>query len=324
MNGATRPRLTPLLLASFAAVFLIWGSTYLAIRYAIETIPPLTMAGLRFLAAGAILFPVAYLTGDRAHDRLTAVHWRSALVIGSLLLLASNGVITLAEQHVASGLVALLVATVPLWMAVLGHATQVQRVSRVGAAGLAAGLLGVGLMLRPGSAGAVSPGWIAFTLISPLAWAVGSIYARSAPMPRRSLLATSMEMLCGGAVICVAAALLGEWGQFHPGAISAVSLAGFAYLVVAGSLVGYTAYTYLNGRVSPQAASSYAYVNPLVAVLLGWAVAGESVTPMTLVAGGLIVLAVVILLAGGRRRAVQPGADAVERPCPAATEGEVA
>ena len=110
----TRTRLTPLLIACFAAVFLIWGSTYLAIRFAIETIPPLAMAGLRFLTAGALLFPLAYLTGDRAHDRLRAVHWRSALVIGSLLLFAGNGVITLAEQHVASGLVALLVATVPL------------------------------------------------------------------------------------------------------------------------------------------------------------------------------------------------------------------
>jgi drug/metabolite transporter (DMT)-like permease len=316
----TRTRLTPLLIACFAAVFLIWGSTYLAIRFAIETIPPLAMAGLRFLTAGALLFPLAYLTGDRAHDRLRAVHWRSALVIGSLLLFAGNGVITLAEQHVASGLVALLVATVPLWMAAFGHLAGVQRVGRVGAVGLAAGLLGVGLMLRPGSVGAGSPGWIAFTLISPLTWALGSMYARSAPMPRRPLLATSMEMLCGGAVLCVTATLLGEWGQFHPAAISAVSVAGFVYLVVAGSMVGYTAYTYLNGKVSPQAASSYAYVNPLVAVLLGWAFVGETITPTTLLAGGLIVVAVVALLAGDRR----PSWRAARAPSPAATEAEVA
>jgi drug/metabolite transporter (DMT)-like permease len=316
----TRTRLTPLLIACFAAVFLIWGSTYLAIRFAIETMPPLAMAGLRFLVAGALLFPLAYLTGDRAHDRLTAVHWRSSLVIGSLLLCASNGVITLAEQHVASGLVALLVATVPLWMAVFGHFARVQRVSRVGAAGLLAGLVGVALMLRPGSAGAVSPLWIAFTLVSPLSWALGSMYARTAPMPRRPLLATSMEMLCGGAVLCVAAGLLGEWGQFHPAAISGVSVAGFAYLVVAGSLVGYSAYTYLNGRVSPQAASSYAYVNPLVAVLLGWAFVGETVSPTTLLAGGLIVVAVVVLLAGDRG----PSLRRARGGCPAGTEAEVA
>ena len=228
--------------------------------------------------------------------------------------------ITLAEQHVASGLVALLVATVPLWMAAFGHLAGVQRVGRVGAVGLAAGLLGVGLMLRPGSVGAGSPGWIAFTLISPLTWALGSMYARSAPMPRRPLLATSMEMLCGGAVLCVTATLLGEWGQFHPAAISAVSVAGFVYLVVAGSMVGYTAYTYLNGKVSPQAASSYAYVNPLVAVLLGWAFVGETITPTTLLAGGLIVVAVVALLAGDRR----PSWRAARAPSPAATEAEVA
>jgi drug/metabolite transporter (DMT)-like permease len=316
----TRTRLTPLLLASFAAVFLIWGSTYLAIRYAIETVPPLTMAGLRFLTAGALLFPIAYLSGDRAGDRLTLAHWRSALIVGSLLLFASNGVITLAEQHVASGLVALLVATVPLFMAVLAHLAGVQRVTRRGVVGLAAGLLGVGLMLRPGSVGAAAPGWVAFTLVSPLSWAAGSMYARRAPMPRRPLLATSMEMLCGGAVLCVAAAILGEWGQFHPAAISALSVAGWAYLVVAGSLVGYTAYTYLNGKVSPQAASSYAYVNPLVAVLLGWSLAGETVTSTTLVAGALIVIAVVILLAGDRR----PWARGARASCPAATEGEVA
>ncbi|MGP8161863.1 MAG: EamA family transporter [Candidatus Dormibacteria bacterium] len=316
----TRARLTPLLTASFAAVFLIWGSTYLAIRLAIETMPPLTMAGVRFLLAGMLLFPIAYLSGDRDGDPLRPVHWRSALVIGALLLTAGNGVITLAEQHVASGLVALLVATVPLWMALLAHLGGLQRVSRLGMAGLVAGLLGVGLMLRPGSVGAASPGWIAFTLLSPLAWAVGSIYARRAPMPRRPLLATSLEMLCGGALLCAEAGVLGEWGQVHLAALSAVSVAGFLYLVVAGSLVGYSAYTYLLGKVSPQAASSYAYVNPLVAVLLGWAFAGETVTATTLVAAGLIVVAVVVLLAGDRG----PTARGARAACPASTEGEIA
>lgn len=321
----TRARPAPLLVASFAAVYLIWGSTYLAIRVAIQTMPPLTMAGVRFLIAGAVLFPVAYWTGDRQGDRLSATHWRSALLIGTLLLTGSNGVITLAEVHVSSGVVALLVATVPLWMAAAAHFGGIQRISRVGAAGLAVGLVGVGLMLRPGSAGGAAPWWLAFTLISPVSWAAGSIYARRARMPRRPLLGTAMEMLGGGAVLCLVAGALGEWGQIHLAAISAASTLAVAYLVVAGSLVGYTAYTYLLGRVSPQAASSYAYVNPLVAVLLGWAFLGETVTLTTLLAGVLIVVAVAILLLGGLQRSpARAQATTAAAPCVAAGEAEIA
>jgi len=197
----------------------------------------------------------------------------------------------------------MLVATVPLWMVALAHLRGIQRVSRLGLAGLIVGLVGVGLMLRPGSVGSAAPLWLAFTLISPVSWAIGSIYARGATMPRRPLLATAMEMLCGGAALCLIAALLGEWGQVHPEAISGLSVAAFFYLVIPGSVIGYSAYVYLNRKVSPQAASSYAYVNPLVAVLLGWGFLGETVTATTLAAGALIVIAVAVLLAGGRRSA---------------------
>jgi len=186
-------------------------------------------------------------------------------------------------------------------MVALAHFRGLQKTSRLGAAGLVIGLIGVGLMLRPGSTGSAAPIWLVFTLISPVSWALGSIYARSASMPRRPLLATSMEMLCGGAALCLIAAPLGEWGQVHLAAISGLSVAAFFYLVIPGSIVGYSAYVYLNRKVSPQAASSYAYVNPLVAVLLGWGFLGESVTATILVAGALIVIAVAVLLAGGRR-----------------------
>ena len=225
-----------------------------------------------------------------------------------------------AEAHVSSGVVAMLVATVPIWMVALAHVRGLQRVSRLGAAGLVVGLVGVGLMLRPGSVGSAAPVWLAFTLISPVAWAVGSIYARGASMPRRPLLATSMEMLCGGAALCLIAGLLGEWGQVHPAAISGLSVAAFFYLVIPGSVIGYSAYVYLNRKVSPQAASSYAYVNPLVAVALGWGFLGESVTATTLVAGALIVIAVAVLLAGGRRTS----ASAAEASCMAGGQPEVA
>jgi drug/metabolite transporter (DMT)-like permease len=315
----TRARPAPLLVAAFAAVYLLWGSTYLAIRLAIDTVPPLAMAGARFLIAGALLFPIALATGDRG-DRLTPRHWRSALVIGVLLVTGGNGVLTVAELHVSSGVVAMLVATVPIWMVALAHLRGLQRVGWLGAAGLVVGLIGVGLMLRPGSVGSAAPVWLAFTLISPASWALGSIYARGASMPRRPLLATAMEMLCGGAALCVIAALLGEWGQVHPAAITGLSVAAFFYLVIAGSVIGYSAYVYLNRKVSPQAASSYAYVNPLVAVALGWGFLGESVTATTLVAGALIVIAVAVLLAGGRR----PSASAAEVTCMEGGQPEVA
>jgi drug/metabolite transporter (DMT)-like permease len=236
-DGVARARPAPLLVAAFAAVYLIWGSTYLAIRLAIDTVPPLAMAGVRFLIAGSLLFPIALATGDRT-DRVTGRHWRSALVIGVLLVTGGNGVLTFAELHVSSGVVAMLVATVPLWMVALAHLRGIQRVSRLGLAGLIVGLVGVGLMLRPGSVGSAAPLWLAFTLISPVSWAIGSIYARGATMPRRPLLATAMEMLCGGAALCLIAALLGEWGQVHPEAISGLSVAAFFYLVIPGSVIG--------------------------------------------------------------------------------------
>ena len=296
-----RHALAPLTLAAFAAVYLIWGSTYLGIRYAIETIPPLAMAGSRFIVAGALMFPWAYLRGDRAGDRVTLRHWRSALVIGFCLVTVGNGGITLGEQHVASGVVAVLVATVPLWMALFSRLRGAESIGRLGVAGLVCGFLGVGLLLRPGASGSSSPGWMVFTLLSPLCWAAGSIYARGAVLPRRPLLGIAMEMLCGGALMCLAAAVLGEWGHVHLSAISLLSALAFLYLVVAGSMVGYTAYIYLLGTVSPRAASSYAYINPLVAVFLGWALLSEPVTVSTLAAAILIVAAVAVLLATSHR-----------------------
>jgi drug/metabolite transporter (DMT)-like permease len=310
--GVKRPA-TPTLLAAFATVYVIWGSTYLGIRLAIETIPPLAMAGLRFVIAGAILFPIAYLSGDRRGDPVTPAHWRSTLIIGTLLLAGGNGGVTFGEQHVPSGVAALLVGTVPLWMAGFAHLRGVQRLNLLGAAGLVAGFVGIGLLLRPGSVGGASPGWIGFTLLAPISWAAGSMYARGAHVPRRPLLGVAMEMLCGGAVLCLAATVLGEWGQLHLDRISLVSAAALAYLVVAGSLIAYTAYVFLLRTVSPRAASSYAYVNPLVAVALGWAFLGEQVTAATLIAAGLIVVAVAVLLTGNRRPAApRAGAPALE------------
>ena len=309
-----RRTLTPLVVAAFAAVYVIWGSTYLAIRLAIDTIPPLLMAGVRFVVAGAILFPIAWLGRGRAGERLTAAHWRSALVIGVLLLTAGNGGISFAELHVASGVAALLVATVPLWMAVIGHLRGGERISRIPAGGLALGFAGVALLvLRPeGSSG--SAVWLAFTLLPPICWAAGSIYARGAPLPRRPLLGTAMEMLCGGAVLCFLSGLLGEWGQLHLTHISLTSGLALLYLIAAGSLIAFSAYVYLLATVPARAVSSYAYVNPLVAVGLGWAFLGEGVGATTLVAAALIVAAVAVLLSSRGRTATASTAAASPAP----------
>lgn len=303
------------LIAAFAAVYVIWGSTYLGIRLAIDTIPPLAMAGTRFLIAGVLLYAVSIRLGDRTGDRPTLRHWRSALIIGTLLLGVGNGGVTFGEQRVASGITALLVATVPLWMAVFAHIRGIARLSRAGVAGLVAGFAGVGLLLQPGgSSGPV--GWMLIVLAAPVGWSIGSLYARTAVMPKRPLVGTALEMICGGAVLCVFATLHGEWGQVHLDAITAKSALAFAYLVVFGSIVAYTAYVWLLMRVSPAAASTYAYVNPLVAVVLGYVVLGEPITPLTLLAALLIVVAVAVILTarGGRpgRAAAEPPATATE------------
>jgi drug/metabolite transporter (DMT)-like permease len=308
---------------AFLAVYIIWGSTYYAIRVAIDTMPPLFMAGTRFLLAGVLLYAVAIRLGDRRGDRPTRQQWKSAFIIGLLLLGVGNGGVTFGEQKVATGIAALLVATVPLWIAVFAHMRGVERMSRLSAAGLVVGFLGVGLLLKPG--GTSSPiGWMLIVLAAPLGWSLGSMYAREAVMPRRPLVATAMEMMCGGLVLLAGATLHGEWSQVHLSAIALPSLLAFAYLIVFGSIVAYTAYVWLLNQVSPAAVSTYAYVNPLVAVLLGAAFLGEPLTLSTILAGALIVVAVAIILAGrGRRRAGgrRPQAAAVASP---ARIGEVA
>ena len=285
---------------AFAAVYLIWGSTYLTIRIAIESIPPLLMAGTRFVLAGLILLAIVWRPGA-ARERPTRRQWLSALVIGACLLLGGNGIVTWGEQYVGTGLVALIVATVPLWMALLAPLFGGAWVRWTAAAGVAIGLAGVVLLLRPG--GAAPTEWQTFVVpLSPLIWACGSLYAQRAPVPRQALTATAMEMLAGGVLLGIAGLALGEAGRVHLDTITAASAWSFAYLVLIGSLVGYTAYIWLLHHVSSTSASTYAYVNPLVAVLLGAIVLGEPVTWLTAIAG-LMILAAVALILGSRHNA---------------------
>ena len=287
---------------ALAIVYLVWGSTYYAIRVAIDTMPPLLMASVRFVVAGGLLYAVAVRRGDRRADRPRLIHWRSALIIGTALLAVGNGGVTLGEEYVPSSIAALLVATVPLWMALFAHFSAAERMHPLTALGIVTGLIGVALLLRPGAGGGASPYAMLAVLVSPLCWSAGSLYARRAPLPSRPLVANGMEMLAGGAVLFVAAAAHGELGQVHLHAVSLRSLLALSYLMVFGSIIAFSAYIWVLRHAPTSLVSTYAYVNPLVAVLLGWSLLGEHITRRTLVAAGVILVAVAMILTRSARR----------------------
>jgi drug/metabolite transporter (DMT)-like permease len=294
------------LLASFLAVYLIWGSTYLAIRFAIETLPPLLMAGARFLLAGTIMFTWAWLSGARP----SRAHWIAGAIMGILLLAGGNGLVVWAEQSLPSSLTALLISMTPLWMALIDWLRPGGvRPSLPVAAGLALGFAGIVLLVAPwergAGASALNLGGIALVLIASCSWAAGSLYGRGAKLPASPVLGTGIEMLAGGGVLLAAALLAGEAGQLHLDHVSARSGLAFVYLIIFGSIVAFTAYVWLLKHTTIARASTYAYVNPVVAVFLGWAFAGEQLTGRTWLAAAVIVAAVVIITTF-RGRAVAP------------------
>ena len=287
---------------AFAAVYLIWGSTYLAIRYAIETLPPFVMAGVRFVLAGSILYGWA-----RAHGagRPAAKQWRAAVISGGFLLLGGNGAVVWAEQKVPSGLTALLIATEPLWIVLLDWLRPggVRPGTRT-TLGLIIGFIGMLLLIGPTEiigGTPIDPAGAGVLLIGALSWAIGSLYSVRARVSSSPLIGSGMQMLAGGILLLLAASVAGEWRRFTPGGASLQSLASVAYLIVFGSLVGFTSYTWLLRMASPTQVSTYAYVNPLVAVFLGWFIAGEPVTTRTLAAAAVIVGAVIIITTSRKR-----------------------
>jgi drug/metabolite transporter (DMT)-like permease len=279
------------LLAALAAVYLIWGSTFLAIAIAIRTVPPLALSSLRYLLAGTIVLGVAWWR--EGAPRVSLRQLLDAGVVGFGLLAVGTGTIAWAEQRLHSGLAALLVATVPLWTVLLDRVVFGVRIGVATALGLAFGLGGV-VLLVGGSAGKVDLLAAGAVVLSSLGWAGASLYARRRPLAGRPLTAAAWQMLLAGAVLGVGSAAFGEVPRIHPHAISPAAIGAFFYLVVVGSLVAYLAYLWLNANASPTVASTYAYVNPAVAVLLGWAALGESITGRTLLAGAAIVVAVVL------------------------------
>jgi len=296
---------------ALGAVYILWGSTYLAIAVAIETIPPLLMAGVRYLIAGAILYGWSRWRGA---PRPSRIHWRSALLVGGFLLLGGNGALVWAEQKLPTGTAALLVSTMPLWMVLLGWLRPGgTRPSWKVFAGVGLGLAGLALLVRPTASpqdthidivGAV------VLVLGAMSWAWGSIRSREIPLPESPLLATAMEMLSGGALLVLGGAVLGEASQVHLAEITLRSALGLVYLITFGALIGFTAYVWLLRRVaSPVLVGTYAYINPIVAVFLGWLFLSEPLTGRTLIAAAVIISGVVLITLSRRAPApAQPAA----------------
>jgi drug/metabolite transporter (DMT)-like permease len=287
-------------IAAFAAVYVFWGSTYLAIKYAIETMPPFIMAGSRFLIAGGILFVISWFTKD--FERPTLQHWRTSLIIGTLLLLGGNGGVVFAEKYLSSSLAALLVATEPFWIVILSWLwlKNGRPTGRV-VLGLVAGFTGVALLVVGQSLGGSDTAFYyqmlatAAIIVATMCWAAGSIYGLKAPVPRSALLTAGMQMLSGGAVLMLASLPKGEWAGVEVSHVSMTTWLGLGYLIVFGSLVGFTAYSWLLKNAQPSMVATYAYVNPVVAVFLGWGIAGESITGQILIGAVFVIISVILV-----------------------------
>lgn len=287
---------------AFAALYLVWGSTYLAIKFAIATIPPYLMSGGRFIVSGVILYLWARARGA---PNPTRREWRDGAVVGTLLLAGGNGAVGWAEQRVPTGITSLFVASVGIWMVLIDWARpHGKRPSLLVSIGLVIGLTGVGILAAPGFSdgrnAAVGIG-AAVLILGSISWAGGSIYSRENARPRSAGMSTAIQMITGSIALIAIGLVIGEASRLDFSAITMKSFLGWAYLVTFGSLIGFTAYAYVLRETTPAKASTYAYVNPVVAVLLGWAFASEPITTRTVVAAGIILASVAMISGAGSR-----------------------
>jgi len=294
------------IVAAFASIYVIWGSTYLAIRYAVQTIPPFLMGGFRFVISGAALYAWARYRGAARPSR---IHWRNAIIAGGFLLVGGNGAVVWAEQFVPSGMTALLVSILPFWLVIIEWVRPPRR--RPAAAvliGLIVGFIGIIVLVGPGNLGGhgdVRPIGALVLILGSLSWAIGSFFSRDADLPASGLLTTGMEMLGGGALMLIVGILSGELSHFAISHVSMASAMGLLYLVTFGSLLGFTSYIWLLDKVSPARLGTYAYVNPIVAVLLGWAIAGERLSFRTAIAAAIVICAVALITTARSARSPQ-------------------
>jgi drug/metabolite transporter (DMT)-like permease len=292
-------------------LYVVWGSTYLGIAIAVDSVPPFVMAAIRFLIAGAVLMAWSIAREGRAFVVPSRREWRDSAIVGALLLGGGMGMVAFGEQTVPSGIAALLVAMMPVWVAILGGIFLGERLPRLAVVGIVVGFAGVAILVGPsavGGSGALDPLGLAALLLSPIAWATGSLFAsHRATLPRRPLVATGLQMVLGGLVLALMATLSGELAAFDLSAVTRDSFLALAYLTVVGSLLAFTVFGWML-RVAPlPLVATYAYVNPVVAVILGWLVLGETIDPRTVVAGTVIIVAVALIVtARGRMRRPSP------------------
>jgi drug/metabolite transporter (DMT)-like permease len=300
-GGGTVSRFDVRLLVAVAAVWLLWGSTFAAMRYTVATIPPFVMASWRFLIAGAILLLISLARGKARPTRDDLI---GALVTGSVLLLLGNGVTAWTVQFLPTGINSLLLSLSPMWMALIAFAWGGERPTRLALAGMLLGFAGLGLLLQPKASSAL-PLWpVVLALLSSVAWSFGSIYQRRSGRPRSLVLATALQMLAGGVLLALEAAVFGQWRALDVHAVSGASLGGLAWLVICGSLFAYSAYLYTMQAASTALASTYAYVNPIVAVILGMLLFHERFTPLEALAGAVIVAGVALMMVPRRAQRI--------------------
>lgn len=311
MTAAFARRSPVAIVLTLATVYVVWGSTYTAIRITDRTMPPFLMSSARFLFAGVALYALV----SRGRPRATAREWRSAAIVGGALLLVGNGGVAWSETRLHSGLAALIVAIIPLWVALMDRVFFGRRLSGSAVAGLVIGFGGVALLVRPGGGGDLTA--MLVLVVATSGWAGGSLYARGAQLPRSPLLAASMQMLAASLFLGIAGLVRGEASQVHASAFGAKPLLAFAYLVLVGSLIAFSAYAWLLKNVRISVVSTYAFVNPVVAVALGAVFLNEAIGWTTVVAGGAIVVAVILIVTARSARS-KPLVAEVEEPLEAA------
>lgn len=295
-SGGSNALRKGLVILAFAAIYLIWGSTYLAIRFAVDTLPPLLMAGARFFSAGIVLF---LLMPNVSAIRIRGRHWGHALVAGALLFLGAHGLLCWAQRHMSSGIAALLFTTMPVWLLAFEWVFRHRHPATKALIGVSLGIGGVALLLLPhriGQSSGFELAAVTALLGSPLLWAGGSVYVRAASLHDPLGISTAMQLLCGGALLLIAGLAAGEWGELDPSRISGRSLFAFLYLVVFGTLITFSAYSWLLRVADPALVGTYAFVNPAVAVTLGWILAGEQFDGFSLGAAAVIIMGVGLIV----------------------------